>query len=322
MLNQILCIRRFTCAAHLPRGIQDHLLVCWRRYTCVRSTKPLSKSCCLFAKPLVWVNLCAGLSTTYSLVLPDAYTRWTESLRVISDLSWTQLSGLKSECFDSGFQEQLLINAAGPLVIMVTVFIGVTVWRTARSWKQERKRQAPPQPLSLQRSASSVVDLSVSALGKAAKAARQHGNVGVREGMIYALPFVLFLIYLFLPPVTSIAFKANSCTGYADGVTAKSSRYFLREDTSITCSIGSYDDEQHNRLTVYMWIFVAIWPIGLIAFTSYLLWQCRGAFIRGEKNAHARDELHDDRLRAARLLLGAHRLEPTSRPHRMGAAHR
>ena len=83
------------------------------------------------------------------------------------------------------------------------------------------------------------------------------------ETLWLLVPLALAVAFLFVSSVSAFIFQVRACKGYGfdDRAWPKpSSRYFLRADLSIEC----FTTPAHDELVRLMWVFVAVWPIGVV----------------------------------------------------------
>ena len=176
------------------------------------------------------------LSTTYSVRLPESFTEWTEPIRYLS-LDWLAFA-LPAGCFVRGFSQRLLIIALAPLVVvMLKLFhsLALAVW--SDWWK----------------------------LGHTMSSA-------LRNGLLAAVPFVLFVIFLSVPSVSTSIFAAWSCEGF--GVDLSRDQYYLRADLSLLCYTPS-----HDRLTRVAILFIVLWAVGVPCMYAILLSKSRRSIL-------------------------------------------
>ena len=94
------------------------------------------------------------------------------------------------------------------------------------------------------------------------------------------LAHVITVLFLFFPHVTETAFMSFSCYNFtarpaSDGV-AGEYEYYLMADTSVAC-----DDLSTNPTNSTAWLAVALYPIGVLVFTAFLLFRAKQAIVDG-----------------------------------------
>ena len=98
---------------------------------------------------------------------------------------------------------------------------------------------------------------------------------------------MLVVGFLFVPSVSTTIFRARACVGFGEddmsGPTRRE-RFYLRSDLSVEC----YASEKYERLEALMWVFVGVWPVGMVLFYALVLYPCRHAMIKGEMTSLTR----------------------------------
>lgn len=89
------------------------------------------------------------------------------------------------------------------------------------------------------------------------------------QGACNSVPLSLFFTFCLTPAVSASVFQAWNCIGFSNSDNEEVT--FLDKDLSIRCD-GS---PEHSRVIWTAWIFVAIWPIGMVALYAALLFPCR-----------------------------------------------
>ena len=174
--------------------------------------------------------------------MPAEYTTWVEGAFGWARVNWVSLiypSACSPFSNASGFRSWLLIKGLVPLVV-----IGVAVIR------------------------STVVN--VTQLGWSSK--------NLKIGALQALPLALLLSFSFCPSVSMSIFQSWLCKEYEfDGRDAQSvtTHKFLLEDLSIRCSDSSFKGAEHDTITSMAFIFIFIWPVGMVVLFGATLLPCR-----------------------------------------------
>ncbi|KAL1525500.1 hypothetical protein AB1Y20_020356 [Prymnesium parvum] len=69
---------------------------------------------------LAFLQVLAVLDSTYAIRLPDAWFRWTRTLRLLGDIDWTSWV-VPSACLVGGLKEELLLRALVPLALILSI---------------------------------------------------------------------------------------------------------------------------------------------------------------------------------------------------------
>ena len=219
------------------------------------------------------------LDSTYSVVLPPSYTDWTRSIKnAISLFDVSDLIGIKTACLGGGYESRMIAVAVGPLLLTALVMASVIVWKLislipgflpaglmSRGADRHRYRTAGAPSLAIR---NAVVD-----------------------GVVSGIPFMLLVSFFFVSGVSSDIFKAMACVGFgvddigqdASVPAAREERFFLCKQLSIEC----YTSE-HDSLKRVMWVFAAIWPVGVVCFYALLLYPVRDSMFSGKKTTMTR----------------------------------
>ena len=197
------------------------------------------------------------LDSTYGLRMPEDYYRWMRIVSWIGAIDWLGLA-LPSACFLST-KAKLIVVAVGPVILVLAAILFGSCYR----WAQGRQR----------RSATSADEPYRTRIVRAAV-----------DGALTSLPFALVVVFFFVAGVSTQIFQARACIGYVVEDATQARRFFLREDLSIEC----YTSKEHEGLVNLMWVFVFVWPVGVILLYSLVLVPCRDPILAGESTAFTR----------------------------------
>lgn len=199
-----------------------------------------------------FAQVISALESTYGIGLPASWFRWTSVIRFWGELNWSDWI-VPSQCLLSDAVRVLFFRAMLPLAVVVMLPLlgalrGAAVYSTQiivrkgsiRSMGSAHRR-APPKS----RSSAAFV------------------------GMLHLLPSALVVAFCFAPSVSASTFGTWRCLPYYydDEVQYE----FLAQDLSIRCD-GS---DVYKELVRVAWVFVAIWPLGMVAMYAGLLIPCR-----------------------------------------------
>ena len=82
-------------------------------------------------------------------------------------------------------------------------------------------------------------------------------------GLLDAAPLALVITFYCVSSVSQAVFNSFLCDVYDEDSEAYTTRSFLRADIVISCDGGN----EHERIKVLAYIFMALWPVGVVAFT-------------------------------------------------------
>jgi len=89
------------------------------------------------------------------------------------------------------------------------------------------------------------------------------------KGALNFLPLSLVIAFCFTPSVSAKTFSEWHCLSYVyDGETEYS---YLANDLSVRCD----DSDEYDDIISVAWLFIAVWPIGMVAMYIALLVPCR-----------------------------------------------
>ena len=86
--------------------------------------------------------------------------------------------------------------------------------------------------------------------------------------LLQLFPFVIFVVFVWLPSVSRTIFSVWDCVPYKSG--ADSSIYYLRRDLKVNC-----DSDDHKQMITVAAVLVVIWPIGMQLFFFVALFKTR-----------------------------------------------
>ena len=188
-------------------------------------------------------TLVAALDTTYNARLPESFTNWMDAFKIVDlDFSGVLLPQACIQFFGlaSGFLGNLIINCVSPFVLVMLCFFCFVGKRLARL------RSSPCKVIA--------------------------------EGLLDSLPLGLLVSFCFVASTSAKVFQASSCVAYKYDVDTYHS--FLRVDLSVRCSDADHTSEEHKTIMAFAWVFVGIWPVGIVLLYAALLLLCRNAILR------------------------------------------
>ena len=202
---------------------------------------------------LAFSQVVATLDRTYSVGLPETWTKWTAVFRVLGDLDWTGWVVPSACIVGSGFKERLSLRAIAPLAVVVAMpVVGAAI-------------------SALRHCASRHIGTAATSSDAPATAGRnlsKHLVHAMKIGILEWLPASLILAFCFTPSVSASIFRAWHCEAYAyDDFELRS---FLAQDLSVRCD-GS---NEHKQILAVAWVYAAVWPVGMVAMYAALLVPC------------------------------------------------
>jgi len=99
-------------------------------------------------------------------------------------------------------------------------------------------------------------------------------KAAVKMGLLNALPLALWITFVLAPSLSANIFRSWLCISF--GFESGTDKYFLKRDMYVEC----YTDGEHMRITSLAWIFVGMWPVGLVILYTLLLILCRNAILQ------------------------------------------
>lgn len=89
-------------------------------------------------------------------------------------------------------------------------------------------------------------------------------------------------------PVSGLLFETWACVQFELDHKSRASQQYLRSDLSMRCSTSDFTNDQHEQLKVMSWVFIAIWPIGVVLLYAGLVVACRRAITSGTSSGLSR----------------------------------
>ena len=201
---------------------------------------------------MAFYQVLASLGTTYSVKLPEHYTKWMNVFQIFS-FRLDELLGVPAGCIASDLKSVLLINSLTPWLVIAVAFAAFTLHQCCKMLVRRHRKHGGEQP------AGSVRGALV-------------------NGMLATGPFALLVTFSFVPSVSATIFQAWACVGY--GITETEKRYFLRKDLSIEC----HTSDAHKDAKVIAYIMMLLWPVGVLLLYMALLRVARWAIINRTPN--------------------------------------
>ena len=115
-----------------------------------------------------------------------------------------------------------------------------------------------------------VIVCAILLIGLARMLCRRPSAITATALLEWAAPYLLQLLFLCYPLVTTVAFDAFSCYEFTESE-------WLKADVSIECGT-----DNHERAEALAWVAIVIYPVGLLALNAALLFRARRA-IRTQK---------------------------------------
>eukprot|EP00966_Prymnesium_polylepis_P171924 3975829-Prymnesium_polylepis.1 len=202
------------------------------------------------------MQIIAALDRTYQIGLPDSWFQWTRVFRFLGEIDWTSWV-IPSDCiFGQGMQHVLVLRALTPLlvIVVVPVLFGVASFLSAA--------RSPPTDAK----AGSVVSR------RRTTTVQGHFANGLYSGM----PLSLVISFCFTPSVSAFIFQAWHCEPYVYDATQDFD--YLGQDLSVRCG----DSDEHRSIVTTAWIFVSLWPIGMVIVYFALLFPVRKLLLDAE----------------------------------------
>ena len=186
--------------------------------------------------------------SVYDVHLPKSYYDWTEHFNW-AKLDWSEFV-VPGSCLAGGPKGRMLLRGLAPLGLLAAVVIGSFLWEVGLH--HVRRRDGPPP---------------------------------FKQGVLQALPLVLFLSFSMCVSISTGIFGAWGCESFADDSSVPTVQSYLRLQISFRCSDVDYSSPPHEELKRLGLAFVAIWPLGLPLFSLALLLPLRKAIQRNNRSS-------------------------------------
>ncbi|KAL1524680.1 hypothetical protein AB1Y20_019566 [Prymnesium parvum] len=222
---------------------------------------------------LTFVQVLATLEVTYSIGLPPTWFRWTSVFRFLGDINWSSWA-VPSSCFISDERDMLLFRGLIPLsIVVITPVVGAV--RGATLFLLDIKEEPRECSKKQHRVRRKTVELA-GWIGKKALVPPKNKDQlpttwkqALTKGALNFLPLSLVIAFCFTPSVSAKTFSEWHCLSYVyDGETEYS---YLANDLSVRCD----DSDEYDDIISVAWLFIAVWPIGMVAMYIALLVPCR-----------------------------------------------
>ena len=241
-------------------------------------------------------QIATQISAVYEVSMPEAMARLLSVLELFN-FNLPRL-GLPLQCLGlRTYQQQLAVTMLMPLITAAVLVLGFLVYTlVGRSANQKlldlasELKAALPENREVQHAVAAAVverrrssasgnaggilnhDTAVRLQNLAKQLLKPSLHRSVRRlllaGLLSALPWLLTLMFLVFPMVSSAAFRAFSCEKFDDG------RSFLRADYSVEC--GS---DEHYRAKGLAWFGILLYPGGTSVLYAVLLQRVRSAIV-------------------------------------------
>jgi len=209
-----------------------------------------------FKLTLSFMQVIAALDRTYQVGLPDSWFQWTKVFRFFGEINWTDWVVPTACIFGEGMHHVLFLRALGPLlaIIALPLAFGIASFLFA-----------PRKPPTEAKAGSFVSS-------RRKRTVKGHFANGLYSG----LPISLVASFCFTPSVSAFIFQAWHCEPFVYDATEDHD--FLGRDLSVRC--GDFDE--HRRIVTTAWVFVVLWPIGMVITYFALLFPVRKLLLDGE----------------------------------------
>lgn len=209
---------------------------------------------------IVFSQVIAKLNSGYGIGLPNLWFQYTKLFQLAGELDWANWI-VPSDCIFTDPETKLRFRALIPLMIAVAPpVIGALMGWSSFSTCHTVGKQA----MGTDARESSPHDVLLA--GQQQAATRSQAMV---NGAIKRLPLTLVITFAFAPAVSSEIFSTWHCDSF--NVHDGKELSFLAGDLSIGCD----DSPEYHGLKAVAWVFIAIWPIGMVVLYSSLLILCR-----------------------------------------------
>ena len=218
--------------------------------------------------------MATSLNRTYGVTLPQTFKRWTGFLEFTSDLDWWATFDLNPRCVFGGYQNELFATAFAPICLVAAVFLlstlghcSVALWRLRLELAADGRRRfsSMVRRRSSAAEGSGAVLRSSVAVQTGASQACHSLQSALAHGLLRPLPFCLFVVFIFLPSVSTAIFQVQACCGfwYNDGDGARGAgsakHYFMRPQTDVRCAPSTSDHRAlQQTITLTLTLFLTL----------------------------------------------------------------
>eukprot|EP00966_Prymnesium_polylepis_P325218 7381201-Prymnesium_polylepis.5 len=188
-----------------------------------------------------------AIENTYNVdPIPDNYISALVPFQFLS-FDWSALV-YPSSCLSGGFKARLLLVCIGPLLFMLGLAILPIVGALVSALVVPVMAEVSA---TIKRTTSSVRSPGRKTSRRSLASSQLSLGMAVLFGWI---PFVLLVIFSFLPAVTNTIFATWSCDRFE--ASAGESVYFMNRDLSVQC-----DTDEHDQIKAVAWYMIAIWYV-------------------------------------------------------------
>jgi len=207
-----------------------------------------------------------AIENTYNVdPIPDNYISALVPFQFLS-FDWSALV-YPSSCLSGGFKARLLLVCIGPLLFMLGLAILPIVGALVSALVVPVMAEVSA---TIKRTTSSVRSPGRKTSRRSLASSQLSLGMAVLFGWI---PFVLLVIFSFLPAVTNTIFATWSCDRFE--ASAGESVYFMNRDLSVQC-----DTDEHDQIKAVAWYMIAIWPVGMQLLWAGLLFSNRKVLLQ------------------------------------------
>ena len=211
----------------------------------------------------LYQSICA-IPKVYGVVLSPWYER------AMQPISWIQIRWdvfvIPGSCLPGGFLSRLLLRGLAPYLLVIVVIIAHLLLPAIMYLSSKILRQIPTEQL------STPMFKKLASSAERFLEQERNAQIGLScfRRLMNALPFTLFVLFVFCPTVSEGIFQAFDCVAFEveESSSGRLSREFLRTDLTIECASDKFDvayahfeAEKYPSILFAAWAFIFMWPI-------------------------------------------------------------
>ena len=215
---------------------------------------------CFTERALVVAQMVVGLyaivtqiEEVFEVTMPTAVREFLRIVRFVIGLGLADSDQVLTCLGARGFLARMWLWIVFPLFLVVVIVVAVTVVRVVAHVLRVCRR------------------------GRVSPAEARPPMLSLRRVLLtHALPIVLWLLFIFFPLVTNVAFDAFSCYAFSNGTHNVS---VLRVDVSIECTVNGEPTDAWREVLSVATVAISIYPVGLLILCGALLLSAHRAIV-------------------------------------------
>ena len=167
--------------------------------------------------------MATSLNRTYEVTLPTTFKKWSAFLDFTSDLDWWAAFDLNPRCVFGGYANELLAKAFAPIALVAAVLLlstgahcAAALWRLRSELAADGRRRFSSMLGRPSFAEGSLLRSSVAVQTGASQACHSL-RCALADGLLRPFPFCLFVVFIFLPSVSTAIFQVLPAIGLGRG---------------------------------------------------------------------------------------------------------